>query len=290
MSNFLRDKAHIIFALLFFVSILPFLGRLSEKISNRISHKNELYRPELYDINSMDKAINYIDSSYSSVYANNLDTSLYVQCVSNFTKEKFYHGLSHYVASENWIAYFSGKFLWSHMSAIVDPNDILKHSEGLCSQQTIVFMELLKRKKINVRSIGLGYKEGPGHFLCEVHYNGSWRLHDVTMEPQWRKVANKHNSIEYYLSHKDSLYIVYESRLEKQVFDKITEKVAYGSVNEFPAKKMLIFHRVTLALTYFLPVFFAFMFVKATRRRRRQIIQDKEVLKNSTQEKTNANF
>jgi hypothetical protein len=152
--------------------------------------------------------------------------------------------------------------LWSHLSAIVIPDDILKHSEGLCSQQTIVFMELLKRKGINVRSVGLGYKEGPGHFLCEVHYLSSWRLHDVTVEPQWKNTAGHHESMAYYLNHKDSLYTVYKSRMQKNIFDKITEKAIYGKVNEFPAKNMLIFQKTTFALTYMLPLFCLFMSIR----------------------------
>jgi len=264
VTNLFKDKGRVIYAFLFFLSILPFIGRVSQKISSKIVKKeNELYKPELYYINSLDKASNYIDSAYRSKYSTNFDTSLYVQEISDFTKARFYHGLSHYNAAENWIAYFGGKFLWSHMSAIVEPNDILKHSEGLCSQQTIVFMELLKRSHIKARSVGLGYKEGPGHFLSEVYYNNSWRLHDVTMEPQWRKVANKHRSMDYYIQHKDSLYLVYESRLDKKVFDKITEKVSYGGVNEFPAKKMLFFHKITLWITYLLPFALLLLFFRS---------------------------
>lgn len=258
MINFLKDKAQIIFAILFIVSVLPFFGHLSEKTNEKVVKENELYNPELNNVNSMDKAIYYCDSIYNSKHLSNFDTLQFVRTASSFTKEKFYHGLSHYSFYENWIAYLSGKLLWSHMSAIVDPNDILKHSEGLCSQQTIVFMELLKLKGISVRSIGLGYKEGPGHFLCEVHYNGTWHLHDVTIEPQWKKVGDKHQSVQYYLAHKDSLYYVYEFRLDKKVFDKITEKATYGVVNEFPAKNMFIFHQTSLYITYFLPLLLLF--------------------------------
>ncbi len=146
------------------------------------------------------------------------------------------------------------------MSAIVAPNDILKYPYGLCSQQTIVFMELLKRKGIKSRSVGLGYDEGPGHFLSEVYYEGSWHLYDISAEPVWKKIHNHHKSMEYYLNNKDSLYIVYESRMPKPLFDKITEKVVYGKVNDFPAKKMLLFHRFTYVLILFLPVFLLSLF------------------------------
>ena len=225
----------------------------------RIDCKNELFRPELFYVNSIDKALYYTDS----IYNNNsyFDTAQYVQIVSKFCKERFCHSLSHYSLSDNWIAYFSGKLVWSHLSAIVISDDILKHSEGLCSQQTIIFMELLRKKGINVRSVGLGYKEGPGHFLCEVHYNDSWRLHDVTMEPKWNRVENIHKSLNYYLHNKDSLFLAYEGRLGRKIFNKLMERSEYGEVNEIPGKRMFIFQKITYFFTYTLPLFFLFMFV-----------------------------
>lgn len=180
--------------------------------------------------------------------------------MSELIKYRFIHGLSNYSFAENWIAYLSGKLMWSHLSAIVNPEDILKHPEGLCSQQTIVFMEVLKRKGINVRSVGLGYKEGPGHFLCEVNYKGGWHLHDVTLEPQWNRIVNDHKSMAYYLANKDSLYVAYEKRLPREMYTKLTEKVTYGDVNAFPAKKMQIFHQSTLIITYLLPIVFIALF------------------------------
>ena len=100
-------------------------------------------------MNSLEKIITYNDSIYLTKKIKTFDTAAYVKIVSETIKQRFYFGLLHYRFAENWIAALSGKLLWSHLSAVVNPNDILKHSEGLCSQQTIVFMELLKRKKIN---------------------------------------------------------------------------------------------------------------------------------------------
>jgi len=243
------------------LSIVPFFCPVHQHNKKVDNVKKELFNSELGYVNSVDKAIKYTDSIYYNRYNySEFDTAHYVQIVSQFTKERFYHGLTHYSLSDNWIANLSGKLLWSHLSAIVNPDDILKHAEGLCSQQTIVFMEILKRKKINVRSIGLGFKEGPGHFLCEVYYNNSWRLYDVTMEPLWEKVSHHHQSVAYYLDNKDSLYLAYQSRMPKPLFDKITQKVTYSEVNVFPAKNMLLFHRITFFLIYFLPFLFLFLF------------------------------
>ena len=221
---------------------------------------DEAYNPNLYFLNSINKVIHYSDSLYNEKHIGSLDTTVYVGIVSDLIKQRFRFGLSHYNLSENWIAYLSGKYLWFHLSAIVNPDDIIQRATGLCSQQTIVFMEVLKDKGINVRSIGLGKKEGPGHFLCEVHYNNSWRLHDVTKEPQWRKITKHHESINYYLNYKDSLFRVYEYRMPKKEFDIIIKQVSYGKVNDFPAKKMLLFHRVTRTATYIIPFIFLALF------------------------------
>jgi hypothetical protein len=257
----IKHKLNTIFFILLVITVFPFTNLIFNDGPKNTPH-NELFKSELSNINTIDKASNYIDSVYANDQFRTFDTSVYVQIVSRFAKERFHHGLSHYSLSENWIAYLSGKLFWYHLSAIVNPEDILKHSEGLCSQQTIVFMELLRKKGITVRSIGLGTSEGPGHFLCEVHYGNSWHLHDISVEPVWGNIINHHMSVNYYLSNKDSLYKAYEPRMEKKTFNKIFEKVSFGKANAFPAKNMLLFHRLTYILTLLLPLtcFFVLMF------------------------------
>lgn len=261
MAHFFKNKEHYLYGILFFASILPFLGKLY-KNTDAIQTKQELYNPKLSNIQDVSSALNYIDEKYNSHAHFGFDTSEYVQLASDFTKNRFYHGLSYYSFSDNWIAYLSGKIFWSHLSAIVSPDDILKHNEGLCSQQTIVFMDILRRKNIVVRNVGLGYKEGPGHFLAEVFYSGSWHLYDVNLEPNWKKITNHHRGIDYYKLHPDSLYSVYDGKLDKMVFYRIIKKVNYGSANEFPAQKMLIFQGFTLALCFAFPFVLFILFLK----------------------------
>lgn len=259
MISYFKSKPYIYIALLFLVSISPFYFDKTENDSYK-KVNDELFNADLTYLNTIDKVVNYTDSLYLKNNIVKFDTALYVQIVSETIKRRFSYGLVNYKISENWIAALSGKILWSHLSAIVEPNDILKHAEGLCSQQTIVFMEVLRKKGINVRSIGLGKKEGPGHFLSEVHYNGTWRLHDVTKEPQWSKISKHHESMNYYLAHKDSLFKVYEYRMSKHDFDILLQNVAYGKINSYPAENMLIFHRFTKILIYVIPLFLLLAF------------------------------
>jgi hypothetical protein len=264
--RFLKDKAYVLFFVLFLLSVSPFVVRIFEK-KEVLSAADELFKPELLRLNSIDKIIAYTDSLYALHGKTGLDTALYTSTVSHTIKERFCHGMLDYKFSENWIAYLSGKFIWTHMSSIVIAEDILQHGKGLCSQQTIVLMEALRVKGINVKSVGLGYKEGPGHFLCEVRYNGGWHLHDVSVEPVWAKLANDHCSLEYYLSKRDSLFVAYESRIPKATFYKLLEKSSYGEVNKIPAGNMTLFHKTTFFLIYAFPVLFFWMFVRLYRRR-----------------------
>lgn len=266
MTRFLKDKSYILFLVLALTTLLPFFGRLFNH-TETAKATNELFRPELTRLNSVDKIVAYTDSVYAAQVHEGFDTVLYTRILSQLIKERFCHGTLDYSFSENWIACLSGKLIWNHMSSIVIPEDILKHQQGLCSQQTIVLMKVLREKNINVRSVGLGYKEGPGHFLCEIMYNGSWHLHDVSVEPIWRKLAHDHCSLNYYLTKRDSLFVAYESRLPKDTFYKLLEKTSYGEVNKIPASNMALFHKATFVLMYTLPLFFLFMALRSFRRR-----------------------
>ncbi len=262
MIIFFKRYKYLLLSICFVLSILPFFWKLNNQ-SQYISVSQELYNPALNRLNSIEKLLLYNDSVYKTITNSQVfDTAIYVQTLSNTLKERFHFGLSHYTIADNWIAVVSSKLFWSHFSAIVNPDDILKENEGLCSQQTIVFMEALRRKGINVRTVGLGKIEGPGHFLCEVHYNNSWRLHDVTKEPEWGKIARHHESMDYYLLNKDSLFTVYAYKMSKKDFDEITENVKYGEMNKFPAKNMLVFHKITEFITYLLPLIIAFIYFR----------------------------
>lgn len=260
MINLFRKNKGLIYLFFFILTLLPFINFGVHKEKKKMPRPHELYNPDLQEIDNVGQIIEKIQSYQT--FSRITDTLLFVKKTSEFVKNKFAHGLANYSLSENWIVYLLGKIIWSHFSAIVDPEDIVKHSEALCSQQTIVFMEILRRKGIRFRTVGLGYKEGPGHFLCEVHYQNQWHLYDVTMEPQWKKIRNDHQELQYYLSNKDSLYRIYSHKIKREVFDKLLEQIKYGEPNEFPAKKMLLFHKTTKAITIILPVIFLGLFIR----------------------------
>ncbi|MBA3663523.1 MAG: hypothetical protein H0W61_04855 [Bacteroidetes bacterium] len=256
--------------MLFLLSVTPFIFRLFNKLQEE-NPLNELYKPELARLNTVNKFDSYVDSLYNSYHLPQFDTLLYVSTLSTITKERFYHGSLDYTFSENWVAWLSGKLFWSHFSSIVIPEDILNHSKGLCSQQTIVFMKNLDRKNIPFRSVGLGYKEGPGHFLCEVRYAGAWHLYDVSVEPIWSNLSNEHLSMDYYLVKKDSLFVAYEAKLSKTLFYKLLEKYQYGQPNQMPARNMTLFHRATFIFIDIIPFVCMFAAISSYRQRKKNL-------------------
>jgi hypothetical protein len=262
------NKKQFFLLVLFVLSSLPFFIDLSS--ASEVGKKEyELFDPKLSSIRSVHELITYNDNLVRSAGKfSPMDTAFYVESLGDLVKARFKHGLANYSLSNNWIAFVSSKLLWSHFSAIVDANDILKREEGLCSQQTIVFLEALKEKGIPARSVGLGKKEGPGHFIAEVRVDGTWHIYDVSLEPEWSELKTTHQSMEYYQQHTDSLFKVYRNRMPVEMFNTLIKKIDYGEVGAFPAKKMYFFHAITYIVTLFLPTLFLFLFIRSVSRKK----------------------
>ncbi len=256
-------KKQIILLILFLLTSVPFFVTVPSTNEVHSSHQ-ELYDPRLGSIKSVNELIRYTDSVVRSEKGDpSRDTILFVRKLSATTKRRFRHGLANYSITDNWIANLSGRMLWAHFLSIVDADDIMKHNEGLCSQQSIVYLEALKEKGIPARSVGLGKKEGPGHFITEVRYGNNWHLYDVSSEPDWKKTTMDHRSMDFYLKNKDTLYKVYESQMSREFFNTVMSEVSYGQVGDFPAKNMQLFHRVTYFITILLPFVFLLLFINA---------------------------
>jgi hypothetical protein len=60
----------------------------------------------------------------------------------------------HLNLNENWVAAMSEKICGYGLSCKVQPEDIMKHPNAAFSQQALVMMELLRRKKVSYRKAG----------------------------------------------------------------------------------------------------------------------------------------
>ncbi|HJW18840.1 MAG TPA: hypothetical protein VJ499_17040 [Flavisolibacter sp.] len=209
---------------------------------------NKGYKWEAFDpglvprLRSIDDVLKFTDSSCAGQPKQSLD---YVRFLSRTFSERFYHGYSYYSFQDNWIAYLSGKIIWSHLSAIVLPDDILKHPQAACSQVSIVLAAALKRIGIPYRKVGL-----KNHFVLEAYINKKWYLFDPNMEPQF---PNGRKSLaELKAAHE--LYEGYKGKLSPIQADYTFSVIKYGKTNEALAPNASIYHKVTAVLSFLIPL------------------------------------
>ncbi len=228
----------------------------------RYNHVEE-FDPSLQRLNTVDKLVTYCDSLYEEKTNANRTVNFeeaYSDITSSVVRKRFYHGYSLYGFSNNFMAMFLSQMSIDGLSAIVIPDDILKYPYAACSQQSIVFMEILKRKGFLTRKVGFSGKNS-GHFCFEVHYNYSWHFYDPDMEPDLSVLAVYNRpSIEFLARHQDILVKAYHQYPMEKVLD-IFPNYSYGTVNTFAAPKAIIFQRLTKFFSYTIWLFFLIAFI-----------------------------
>jgi hypothetical protein len=210
----------------------------------KYDHK-ENFDPALLYLNSIDKLEKHIDSLAQRKRITP-GTFEYAELVTDVIKYRFYHGFSHFTLSENWIATFSEKVMGYGLDSKVKPDDILKNEYAACSQQSMVMMEILKRKKISYRSVGF-----PHHFALEVSVGGKWYYFDPNMEP----VMQKEDRLEEnWKCCADNLKRFYDTSRFKDLDWKFGKNlhVTTGPVNETPARHARLFQDVTAVFSRFM--------------------------------------
>lgn len=221
--------------------LLPNFFNIHLEDNPQYNHK-ELFNPSLGYINSIPKLIAVSDSV---AVKNNIQqgTLSYAVAVSNTIRDRFYHGFSRYPLKQNWIAAFSEYFCGHGLASIVKPNDILKYNYGGCSQQSIVLMEVMKKKNIDYRSVGF-----PHHFATELKIKGQWYYFDPNMEPN---ISDSDRLESKWNGYADSLKKYYDTTRFPNlnfIFGK-NQKVAFGKTNDVNAPNANIFHTATRYLS-----------------------------------------
>lgn len=221
--------------------LLPNFFNIHLEDKPQYDHK-ELFEPGLAYINSTEKLIAVADSIAKQ--KNIRDNSFaYALTVSTILRNRFYHGFSRYPLSENWIA-TTGESLFGYgLGSIVKPDDILKYSFGGCSQQSIVLIEVMKRKGIPYRYVGF-----PHHYATELQFNNKWYFFDPNMEPNIPdsdRLESKWNCCA------ENLKKYYDTARFKDLDWKFGKNlnVKIGEVNAATAPHAVIFHTTTKYLS-----------------------------------------
>lgn len=219
-------------------------------------NNHELFDAKLSRVSDIDELGQLVESTYNdSASSSQLDSFQYMRIAKLLVKKKFYHGNAAYSWQENWICYLLGKYIWVDFNSLVSPADVARHCAAMCSQQTMVFTELMKRKGIQYRYVYLkNHKDGNGHFSCEIWLNNEWRYLDVNREIIWDGVADES---EYSFDHivKNNLYEkLYRNYPEYFQTFSYKEEISYSKPNENIGWKMILFQHVTKVLSWLMPI------------------------------------
>lgn len=205
---------------------------------------SEMYDPGLAHLASVDQAICWLDSTAAD-RGIKPSSRAYVDLADMLMRKRFFHGYSHYRFSDDYISYLLGRVVWTHLSAIVEPDDILKFSHAACSQQAIVFMALLKKKGYQTRKVGLR-----GHFCTGVFYDGGWHFYDSNKEPNFSNDQPIPSASEL-IANKNLLYLAYQGILSKNQVDEMFSKVELVETKILPGHRVRVMHKITHFLSHF---------------------------------------
>jgi hypothetical protein len=232
-------------ALFFVTTALSMFGWLSPRSVDAVPvPASEKYDPALSCLTSVDNATRWLDST-AAVRGIKPSSRAYVDLADSLVRLRFVHGYSYYRPSDDYVSYLLGQLVWSDLSAIVQPDDILKFSRAACSQQAIVFMAILRQKGYRTRKIGL-----KGHFCTGVFYDGNWHFYDPNKEPQFSQNRPIPSTPEL-LANKALLYSAYDGIMSKAQLDELFSRVELLESDVLPGHRVRVLHKITSFLSRF---------------------------------------
>lgn len=205
---------------------------------------SETFEPGLAYLTSVDQATRWLDST-AAVRSISPSSRQYVDLADTLVRLRFVHGYSHYRPWDDVISYLLGRVVWSHLSAIVVPDDILKFNNAACSQQAIVFMATLRQKGYRTQAIGL-----KGHFCTGVFYEGQWHFYDSNKEPRFSRDQPVPSSLEL-MSDKNLAYQAYRGIITKSQVDTLFSEVTLEESVALPGHRVRILHKITYFMSHF---------------------------------------
>jgi hypothetical protein len=144
----------------------------------------EQWRPDLAQVRSVDAAMrilpSYVERQHGSREAK------IAAGIDQFVRDRFFHDTSLLSWRENWLAVAAGEY-WINLRVPVQPDAILHHRRAICSQQAIVFMEMLRRAGLHYAAVGMRWPSSDpastGHFAVAAKVDGRWMYFDSDQEP-----------------------------------------------------------------------------------------------------------
>jgi hypothetical protein len=242
---YIKETKGTFLALFLVTTALSMFGWLYTRPADAVSAAgSESYAPGLAHLTSIDHATRWLDST-AAIRGINPSSRAYVDLADTLVRLRFVHGYSYYGPSDDYISYLMGRLVWSDLSAVVEPDDILKFNHAACSQQAIVFMAILRQKGYRTRKISL-----QGHFCAGVFYEGQWHFYDSNKEPKFSKARPVPSSLEL-VANKNLAYQAYNGILSKSQIDTMFSQVTLEESAALPGHRVRFLHKITSFLSRF---------------------------------------
>jgi hypothetical protein len=143
----------------------------------------EDWKPQLAGVKTVDDALRILPSYIARERGSREART--AAGIDHFVRDRFFHGPSLLNYRHNWLAAAAGSF-WIDLRMPVLPDEILHHRRAICSQQAIVFMELLKRSGMDYASVLVSWPtadgKAAGHFAVAARVDGNWLYFDPDQE------------------------------------------------------------------------------------------------------------
>jgi hypothetical protein len=145
--------------------------------------KDEQWVPKLARIQSIDAAMPVV-KEYITKQRGTRDERI-AKGIDQFVRDRFVHGFSYIPLRDNWILSILNVVIGRDLNVPLKPDEILQHRRAMCSQQSIIFMQLLRRFNVRFASVLMDWPEpnkGGGHFAVAALIDGTWQYFDTDLE------------------------------------------------------------------------------------------------------------
>ena len=229
---------------------------------------NEIYDPEIGSINSLQALKKNIQIIVEQENLSGIEIPIYID---DLLRKKFMHGSSSINTKGNWLLQVADTILIDELAFSFSAEDVAMHNRAICSQQAILFQELIADFGFEYESVGfnvplLEFKEVSGdkefnHFASAVKVDNNWYYFDSNLEP----IYDRKNHLVY-----SELLIGQSERLTELYpsykWAEITEGMIYrSSRNTFPAPTGLLIQQISKVLSFFSWIFFCMLSILFSR-------------------------
>ncbi|MDX2190144.1 MAG: hypothetical protein SFY32_09785 [Bacteroidota bacterium] len=200
--------------------------------------------------NGLIKLSNKYDNLYQLEFGI-FDSTKYLKHLNYNFNADYSHNFILYSFYDNYVLFLFSELTQSKHRGIVIAEHLAMESEGICSQKTILFNELLRLKNFKTRVVRLNK-----HFCSEVFINGKWVFMDVGKKLQLIKMDTLYSAEEIKNSKKifNEYYLknIKNDHTDSTITYHFFDKVEYAEINSFPAQNLRQLHYFTFFISDFL--------------------------------------